>query len=67
MEGRHFAIGDDKPVKEGNASSVALLIKSELERKGAVLLTRQKKSTSYKISPRDFKVLPRLGLEKEVV
>ena len=59
MEGRHFAIGDDKPVKEGNlALSVALLIKSELERKGAeVLLTRQKNQPVTKSRPRDFKDL----------
>ena len=32
--GRHFAIGDDEPVKEGDlALSVALLVKSELEKK----------------------------------
>ena len=59
MEGRHFAIGNDKPVKEGDlALSVALLIKSELERKGAeVLLTRQKNQPVTKSRPKDFKDL----------
>ena len=34
MEGRHFAIGDDKPVKEGDlALSVALLLRSSWKKR----------------------------------
>jgi hypothetical protein len=41
MEGRHFSIGDDKPVIEGElALSVALLVKSELERKVLKLINQ---------------------------
>ena len=56
MEGRHFAIGDDKPVKEGDlALSVALLVKSGLEKKGAeVELTRQNNQPVTKLRPKDF-------------
>jgi len=56
MEGRHFAIGDDKPVKEGDlALSVALLVKSVLEKKGAeVELTRQNNQPVTKLRPKDF-------------
>jgi len=56
MEGRHFAIGDDKPVKEGDlALSVALLLKSDLEKKGAeVELTRQNNQPVTKSRPKDF-------------
>lgn len=56
MEGRHFSIGDDKPVMEGElALSVALLVKSELERKGAeVDLTRYYNEPVTISRPKDF-------------
>jgi N-acetylmuramoyl-L-alanine amidase len=59
MEGRHFAIGDDEPVKEGDlALSVALKLKSELQKKGAIvsLSRKQNKPVSQK-RPQDFKEL----------
>jgi N-acetylmuramoyl-L-alanine amidase len=59
MEGRHFAIGDDEPVKEGDlALSVALKLKSELQKKGAIvsLSRKQNKPVSPK-RPQDFKEL----------
>ena len=56
MEGRHFSFGDDKPVKEGDlALNVALLVKSELEKKGAkVQLTREGNQPVTKLRPNDF-------------
>ena len=59
MEGRHFAIGDDEPVKEGDlALSVALKLKSELEKKGAiVLLSREQNQPVTPKRPQDFKEL----------
>ena len=59
MEGRHFAIGDDEPVKEGDLSlSVALKLKSEIQKKGAIvsLSRKQNKPVSQK-RPQDFKEL----------
>jgi N-acetylmuramoyl-L-alanine amidase len=59
MEGRHFAIGDDEPVKEGDlALLVALKLKSELQKKGAIvsLSRKQNKPVSQK-RPQDFKEL----------
>ena len=54
MEGRHFAIGDDEPVKEGDlALSVALKLKSELEKRSDRISFEGTKSTGYsKASPR---------------
>ena len=59
MEGRHFAIGDDEPVKEGDlALSVALKLKSELQKKGAiVLLSREQNKPVTPKRPQDFKEL----------
>ena len=56
MEGRHFTIGNDKPVKEGDlALSIALMVKSELERRGAeVYLTRQNNQPVTNSRPKDF-------------
>jgi len=59
MEGRHFAIGDENPVKEGElALSVALKLKSELEKKGAVVsLSRKENQPVTQLRPKDFKEL----------
>ena len=59
MEGRHFAIGDDEPVKEGElALSVALKLKSELEKKGAVVsLSRKENQPVTQLRPKNFKEL----------
>jgi N-acetylmuramoyl-L-alanine amidase len=59
MEGRHFAIGGDNPVKEGDlALSVALKLKSELEKKGAVVsLSRKENQPVTQLRPKDFKEL----------
>ena len=59
MEGRHFAIGDDEPVKEGElALSVALKLKSELEKKGAfVSLSRKENQPVTQLRPKNFKEL----------
>jgi N-acetylmuramoyl-L-alanine amidase len=59
MEGRHFAIGGDNPVKEGDlALSVALKLKSELEKKGAVVsLSRKENQPVSQLRPKDFKEL----------
>ena len=59
MEGRHFAIGDDNPVKEGDlALSVALKLKSELQRKGAIVsLSREHNQPVTPKRPQDFKEL----------
>jgi len=59
MEGRHFAIGDDEPVKEGElALSVALKLKSELEKKGAVVsLSRKVNQPVTQLRPKNFKEL----------
>jgi N-acetylmuramoyl-L-alanine amidase len=59
MEGRHFAIGDDEPVKEGElALSVALKLKSELEKKGAnVSLSREQNQPVTQLRPKNFKEL----------
>jgi len=59
MEGRHFAIGDDEPVKEGDlALSVALKLKSELEKKGAIVsLSREQNKPVTHLRPKDFKEL----------
>ena len=66
MEGRHFAIGDDEPVKEGDlALDVALLVKSELEIKGAVVkLTREENQPVSKSRPKDFDDLARTWFNK---
>ena len=59
MEGRHFAIGDDEPVKEGDlALSVALKLKSELQKKGAIVsLSREQNNPVTQKRPQDFKEL----------
>jgi N-acetylmuramoyl-L-alanine amidase len=59
MEGRHFAIGDDEPVKEGDlALSVALKLKSELQKKGAIVsLSREQNKPVSQKRPQDFKEL----------
>ena len=59
MEGRHFAIGDDEPVKEGElALSVALKLKSELQKKGAVVsLSRKENQPVTQLRPKNFKEL----------
>ena len=59
MEGRHFAIGDDEPVKEGDlALSVALKLKSELQKKGAIVsLSREQNQPVTQKRPQDFKEL----------
>ena len=59
MEGRHFAIGDDEPVKEGDLSlSVALKLKSELQKKGAIVsLSREQNKPVSQKRPQDFKEL----------
>ena len=59
MEGRHFAIGDDEPVKEGDlALSVALKLKSELQKKGAIVsLSREQNKPVTQKRPQDFKEL----------
>ena len=59
MEGRHFAIGDDEPVKEGElALSVALKLKSELQKKGAVVsLSRKENQPVTELRPKNFKEL----------
>ena len=59
MEGRHFAFDNDEPVKEGDlALSVALALKSELERKGAgVFLSRKQNQPVTDLRPRDFEDL----------
>ena len=59
MEGRHFAIGDDEPVKEGDlALSVALKLKSELQKKGAIVsLSREQNTPVSQKRPQDFKEL----------
>ena len=59
MEGRHFAIEDDEPVKEGElALSVALKLKSELQKKGAVVfLSRKENQPVTPLRPKDFKEL----------
>ena len=66
MEGRHFAIGDDEPVKEGDlALDVALLVKTELEIKGAVVkLTREENQPVSKSRPKDFDDLARTWFNK---
>ena len=59
MEGRHFAMANDDPVKEGDlALSVALKLKSELEKKGAVVsLSRKENQPVTQLRPKDFKEL----------
>ena len=59
MEGRHFAIGDDEPVKEGDlALLVALKLKSELQKKGAIVsLSREQNKPVSQKRPQDFKEL----------
>lgn len=59
MEGRNFAIGDDEPVKEGDlALSVALKLKSELQKKGAIVsLSREQNTPVSQKRPQDFKEL----------
>jgi len=59
MEGRHFAIGDDLPVKEGElALEVALLLKTELEsRQISVFLTREENQPVTHARPSDFQKL----------
>ena len=66
MEGRHFAIGDDEPVKEGDlALSVALLVKSELEIKGAIVkLTRKESQPVTNSRPNDFRELAETWFNK---
>ena len=63
MEGRHFAIGDDEPVKEGDlALSVALKLKSELQKKERSYLFRGNKiNRLLKSVPKILKNLLRLG------
>ena len=57
MEGRHFALGNDEPVKEGDlALLIALALKSKLERKGAaVFLSRKQNQPVTDARPGDFK------------
>ena len=59
MEGRHFAMANDDPVKEGDlALSVALKLKSELEKKGAIVsLSRKENQPVTQLRPKDFKEL----------
>ncbi|HAD21849.1 MAG TPA: hypothetical protein DCF87_07030, partial [Opitutae bacterium] len=59
MEGRHFVLGDDEPVKEGDlALSVALKLKSELQKKGAIVsLSREQNQPVTQKCPQDFKEL----------
>ena len=52
-KGGGFAIGDDEPVKEGTLLClVALLVKSELEIKGAIVKLTRKESQPAQIRAR---------------
>ncbi len=56
MEGRHFSMGKDNPVKEGNLTlQTALQLKEILSKRGAeVVMVREKNSPVTQKRPKDF-------------